>query len=61
VPSAGAFADRLNVGAIEVVNAPERLLEVEFLTDDDVLTELRVAGRYVGIARVGERVLIIGS
>ena len=46
--------------AIEVVERSDHPLAIEYLTDDGLVMELRAAGLDLGIARVGERVLIVG-
>jgi hypothetical protein len=57
---ATAFVTPTAPHAIEVVERPDHPLTIEYLTDDGLVMELRAAGLDLGIARVGERVLIVG-
>ena len=49
-----------NPSSIEIVQSAPRPITVEYLTDDDVVAELRAAGINAGLVRTTERVMIVG-
>lgn len=46
--------------SIEIVQSAPRPITVEYLTDDDLIAELRAAGINAGLARTSDRVMIVG-